>query len=139
MQKTTNPQIAKKFASYPEHIQPKLHNLRQLILEVAEEDEDIDEIEETLKWNEPSYLAKGGSTVRFDWKPKTPDQYAIYFNCKTTLIETFKEIYPDVFVYEGNRAIVFQLNDEIPATELKHCIILAFKYHHIKHLPLLGV
>jgi uncharacterized protein (UPF0248 family) len=139
MQKITNPQITAKFASYPEHIQSKLHHLRQLILEAAEENEDIGEIEETLKWNEPSYLAKGGSTVRFDWKPKTPNQYVIYFNCKTTLIETFKEIYLDDFVYEGNRAIIFQLDDEIPQNALKHCITLSFKYHHIKHLPLLGV
>jgi hypothetical protein len=139
MNKNTPLNVAKKFASYPEHIQSKLHYLRQLILETAEEDEDIGEIEETLKWNEPSYLTKGGSTVRFDWKPKTPDQYAIYFNCKTTLIETFKEIYLDDFVYEGNRAIIFQLGDEIPQNALKHCIALSFKYHHIKHLPLLGV
>lgn len=44
------------------------------------------EIEETLKWGEPADMTKNGagSTIRLDWKPKHPDHYALYFNCKTT-------------------------------------------------------
>ena len=78
--------------SYPEHVSDKLYILRQLILDSAEEIKSITKLEETLKWGEPSYLAKKGSTIRIDWKPKTPDQYAIYFKCTSKLVETFREI-----------------------------------------------
>ena len=96
-------------------------------------------LEETLKWGEPSYLTKGGGTIRMDWKKSKPDQYAMYFNCKTKLVYTFKELYKDEFKYEGNRAIVFHKNDKIPINELKHCILLSLTYHSRKHLPLLDV
>ena len=112
--------------------------LRQLVLDTAAETEGVDVLAETLKWGEPSYLTKGGSTVRMDWKVRAPDQYAIYFNCNTLLVDTFKEVYRDVFAFEGNRAIVFGAADELPVDELKHCVSLALTYHRVKHLPLLG-
>ena len=47
-----------------------------------EADKDLlKELEETLKWGEPSYLVKKGSTIRMDWKSKAPNQYAMYFKC----------------------------------------------------------
>jgi hypothetical protein len=137
MTEIKNPLVAQKFNSYPDEIKPKMLFLRQLILETAEM-ENIDRIEETLKWGEPSYLTKSGSTVRIDWKESTPRQYAMYFSCRTILVETFKEIYGDHFMFEGKRAIVFGVNETIPVEKLKHCISMSLKYHRIKHLPLLG-
>ena len=113
--------------------------LRRLILETASESDDIEKLEETLKWGEPSYLTKGGSTIRIGLKKENPKQYAIYFHCKTKLVDTFREIYLGVFSFEGNRAIVFGENEEIPVEELKHCIYLALTYHSRKHLPMLGL
>ncbi len=95
-------------------------------------------MEETLKWGEPSYLTKGGSTIRMDWKQKSPHQYALYFNCNTSLVETFKSLYRGFFTFEGNRAIVFCETDELPVDALKHCVSLALRYHRLKHQPLLG-
>lgn len=112
--------------------------MRELILSTAK-DLKINKLDETLKWGEPSYLCKSGSTIRINWKKANPDQYAMYFNCKTTLVENFREIYPDIFTYEGNRAIVFSIEDEIHTIQLQHCIELSLFYHKIKHLPLLGV
>lgn len=115
--------------------------LRQLILDTAREIAEVGVLEETLKWGEPSYLTipKTGSTIRIDWKRKTPDQYAMYFHCKTTLVDTFKEIYGDTFRYEGNRAIIFNMDDDIPVEELKHCIALSLSYHQRKHKSMLGM
>ncbi|MFS4491540.1 DUF1801 domain-containing protein [Maribacter sp. 2308TA10-17] len=132
-----DPSVELKFNAYPKEIKPKLNYLRKLILEVANEDS-IEELEETLKWGEPSYLAKKGSTLRMDWKAKTPDQYALYFKCTSKLVETIREVYGDTFKYEKNRAILFNLEDKIPKEELKECIRLALNYHSLKHLPLLG-
>lgn len=98
----------------------------------------LGEVEETLKWGEASYLVKGGSAIRIDWKPKVPDVIKVFFHCQTRLVETFKEIYRTEFVYEGKRAILIPLNTNINQLPLKHCIELALKYHQIKHLPLLG-
>ncbi len=108
-------------------------------LDTAAELVGVKDLEETLKWGEPSYLTKGGSALRMDWKEKAPEQYAIYFNCNTSLVATFKEVYGDVFAFEGNRAIVFGETDQLPTDELKHCISLALTYHRAKHLPMLGV
>ena len=134
-----NANVAEIFDNYPKHIRKKMLFLRQLIFDAASEIDDIGEIEETTRWGEPSYIAKGGSTVRMDWKSSKPAQYAMYFHCKTKLVDTFKELYRDTFKFEGNRAIIFNLEDEIPVEELKHCIALSLTYHSRKTLPMLGV
>lgn len=139
MDKFENPEVAEVFNNYPKHILQKMMFLRQLVLDTASESEDVSAIDETLKWGEPSYLAKSGSTIRMDWKKSTPDQYALYFHCKTKLVDTFKELYNDKLKFEGNRAIVFHQNDKIPIDEVKHCIFLSLTYHGRKHLPMLGV
>lgn len=133
-----NPQAKSKLESYPKDIQPKMNYLRDLILETAAEIDDIKTIEETLKWGEPSYIVKKGSTIRMDWKAKNPNQYAIYFNCNTSLVETFKAVHGDLFKYEKNRAILFDLKDEIPTKELKACIKMALIYHSLKDKAFLG-
>lgn len=133
-----NPAIEDKFKTYPEHIKPKMQFLRKLIFETAKEN-NITTIEETLKWNEPSYLVKKGSTIRIDWKTKSPNQYAMYFKCTSKLVPTFKEVFGNLFRYENNRAILFSLEDEIPKKELKECIRLALQYHTLKTLPKLGM
>lgn len=134
-----NTKVEDVFEQYPKHIQTRLRILRQLILDTAIETEGVDYVDETLKWGEPSYITKKGSTIRIGWKQSSPDQYAMYFNCNTKLIDTFKEVFEDLFNYEGNRAIVFAEKDEIPVIELKQCIALALTYHTRKHQPMLGI
>ncbi len=111
--------------------------LRSLIFEVYDSLESVEHMEETLKWGEPSYLSEHGSTIRIDWKKAKPTQYAMYFNCKSALVPTFKEVYGSTFNYEGSRAIIFDSSQDVPVKELKHCIQLALTYHLVKHLPLL--
>lgn len=135
----TDPRVAGKFAAYPKEVQPKIDFLRSLIVETATENDTVLVLEETLKWGEPSYLAKKGSTIRIDWKPKSPNQYAIYFKCTSKLVATFRDVYGDTFNYENNRAILFGLDDEVPNKELKSCIRLALNYHLLKGLPRLGL
>ncbi len=124
-----NPKVETVFNNYPALIRPKLALLRQLIIDTASEMPDIKELEETLKWGEPSYLAKKGSTIRIDWKSSKPDQYAMYFKCTSKLVPTFKTLYSDTFTFEKNRAIVFKINEPIPVPQLSHCISLALSYH----------
>ena len=125
------------FKTYPKDAQQSLMHLRGLILETAKE-QDISGLEETLKWGEPSYLAKNGSTIRIAWKTSSPERYAVFFNCRTRLLETFRELYPDEFDYDGKRAIWFDLDEVFEESALRHCIALSLTYHKVKHLPLLG-
>lgn len=134
-----NAEVSGVLARYPEHMRQKLLFLRQLILDTALETEGVGHLEETLKWGEPSYIAGRGSTIRIDRKRSNPHQYAMFFNCNTKLVDTFRELFGDRFNFEGNRAIVFDEHDEIPAAELKQCIAAALTYHSRKHLPLLGL
>ena len=124
---------------YPKAVQKKLLAIRQMIFDIAKDITEVSDIEETLKWGEPAYVAKSGSTIRLAWKASTPNNYAVYFICSTKLVETFKEVYPNTFTFDGNRAIVFSLNEEPPMKPLEHCLLLSLTYHRIKHLPLLGV
>ena len=130
--------VREKFDTYPVAVRPKLLHLRTLILDTAAETDGVESVEETLKWQEPSYLTRGGSTIRIGWKKSNPDHYAMYFNCNTSLVETFKEIYRTEFEFEGKRAIRFHTEARVPEAALKHCVSMSLQYHRIKHLPLLG-
>lgn len=124
--------VRDKFRSYPDHVRIKLEFLRELILDVASNTEGVGRIEETLKWGEPSFLTSesgSGTTIRIDWKPRSPDQYAMYFNCKTTLIDSYRSLFPLELTYDGNRAIVFGVNEKIPENELRLCVGMALRYH----------
>jgi hypothetical protein len=129
--KIEKPEVAEVFNNYPGHIRQKLIFLRQLVLDTDSERTGVGILEESLKWGEPSYLTKGGSTIRMDWKKSKPDRYALYFNCQTKLVGTFKEVFGDRLKFEGNRAIVFYQNDEIPIDEVKRCILLALTAENI--------
>lgn len=139
MEIKTNPKVEEVFANYPDFIRDKMQRLRKLVIETAEELSNISQLEETLKWGEPSFLIKDGSTLRMDWKDKTPNQYALYFKCTSRLVETFKSVYENKFKFEGNRAINFSLNQEIPVDDLKECIKASLIYYKVKHLCTLGI
>lgn len=135
-----NPAVSKVFDSYPKSIKNKLLFLRQLILDTANSIQGIGEIEETLKWGEPSYLtpeSKSGSTIRIAWKESKKEQFSIFFKCTANLVPAFKEKFPQKFNYGGNRSINFKLNEEIPIKELKQCIAMALTYHKNKKLEAL--
>ena len=120
------------FDAYPKRIRLKLMFLRRLIFDVAARTAGVGELEETLKWGQPSYLttqSKSGSLIRIDRVKSRAGTYAMYFHCQTTLVDTFKELYHDKFRFEGNRSLLFNENDKIPVAELSHCIALALTYH----------
>jgi Domain of unknown function (DU1801) len=146
MHKTASPRIAANFIaqpdaithagvqavfdSYPPALRKKLWALRKLIIDTAAEIQEVGGVQETLKWGEPAFVTqrKQGSTVRIDRK-KDQDRYAIYFNCNTTLVDSFRSLFPHTFTFDGNRALVFDINDTLPKKELAFCISMALTYH----------
>ncbi len=123
--------VRAKFNAYPGDTRAKLIALRRLIFETAKSLDGVGEIEETLKWGQPSYLtsaSKSGSTIRIDALRNTGD-CAMYFHCQTDLVATFRELYPSQMTYCGNRCILFAGDAKIPVKALSHCIGLALTYH----------
>ncbi|MEO8000100.1 MAG: DUF1801 domain-containing protein [Gemmatimonadaceae bacterium] len=133
--KSPNADVARVFAGYPADVRKKLLEMRAFILQTATATDGVGPLEETLKWGEPSYLtseSKSGSTIRIAWKKSTPSQYAMYFNCQTTLVDSFRFQFPNDFEFEGNRALVFDVADEVPVDALRHCVAAALTYHRSK-------
>ncbi len=127
-----NGDVEEVFRTYPESIRCRLLLLRQLIFDVASEIAEVGELEESLKWGEPSYLttqSKSGSTIRLGWKPSRSREYLMLFNCRTNLVETFRRVYPRDLLYRGNRGIVFDLDHEVAVDPLRDCIGKALTYH----------
>lgn len=123
--------VATKFSTYPVDIRTKLEYLRQFIFEVASQTNEVGQLEETLKWGQPSYLtseSKSGSTIRIDWISKSPSQYAIYLNCNTSLVDSYRTLFPELNYY-GQRAIVFDIKEPLPEKPLRVCISMALRYH----------
>lgn len=139
MKVKTDPLVKTVFERYPDNIRPKIDNLRRLIIESANELSTIDTLEETLKWGEPSYIAPYGSTIRIDWNEKTPGFYSVYFKCTSKLVVTFKEVFGPLFKYENDRAIRFEIEENIPESELKECIKASLMYHKVKTKTQLGI
>lgn len=138
MDNKVSAQVAKVIADYPPQATAVFAATRKLVVSVAKETVGLDKTEETLKWGEPSYLADGGSTIRMKWSEKNPEQFSLYFNCNSILVETFKELYQDEFTYDGNRAMSFPISEKIPEDALKHCMSMAMQYHKLKKQPLMG-
>ena len=127
--------VAGVFAEYPATIRKRLLALRQIIFETASETEGVGKLQETLKWAQPAYVTVetgSGSTIRVDRRKNAERQYAIYFHCQTTLVETFRTLFPATFKFEGNRGIVFDESGRVPVDELKLCIAMALTYHQSK-------
>ena len=127
-----NAQVAATYAAYPDAARKKLLMLRALILETAAITEGVGTLEEALKWGEPAYLtniSKSGSTIRLGWNKKSPQQVAMYFNCKTTLVESFRTAFANDFKFESNRALVFEIGQAIPMDALGLCVSAALTYH----------
>ena len=135
----TDPAFEAKMADYPATVRGKLEFLRELVINTATACPEIEKLEETLKWGEPSFVTKNGSTLRMDWKIKTPDQYQMYFKCTSRLVETFKIVFGNVFEYEKSRAIIFQLDQEVPVPQLEKCIKATLTYHKVKEDITLGM
>ncbi|MDX7987277.1 DUF1801 domain-containing protein [Xenorhabdus sp. 12] len=123
-----NNEVRSVFEHYPERYQKPLLAMRELIFEVASKTKGVGLITETLKWGQPSYLTletRSGTTIRLD---RFGDSHvALFFHCQTTLIDTFRTLFPEL-TYSKNRAIVLEPESDLPANELEMCIEMALSY-----------
>ena len=129
-----DPAVKAVFDAYPAAVRARLLKLRALILAAAKVS-DAGALTETLKWGQPAYLpkvARTGTTIRIDALKGSDGKVAMFFHCQTTLIASFRERYGDLFLFEGNRAIVFPASAKVPEKALSHCIAMALTYHRLR-------
>ena len=135
MESNLPPDVGAVFDAYAPELRTRLFELRRLILATAHATEGVGDIEETLKWGEPSYLtaqSKSGSTIRIGPLRGAPGQYGLFFNCQTSLVESFRQWSPRDLRFEGNRGIVFNIDDPLPREAVADCIAAALTYHRDK-------
>jgi hypothetical protein len=131
MRRFEDARVAAVFDSYSPAIRRKLLALRKLIFETAAKTDGVGDLEETLRWGQPSYLTsatKSGSTIRIDAIRGSETGYAVYFICHTNLVGTFRELYAGELSFDGNRGILLDARTPVPAKELGHCVAMALTY-----------
>jgi len=104
MQVPIPPPIQAAMDAVPTAQREILMALRRMILETATGD-----IEETLKWGQPSYRATGsnkGTPIRIGLNKS--GSTALFTHCQTSVISDFRALFPDEFSYEGNRALIVE-------------------------------
>ena len=130
-----NPEISQVFDQFQPQTQQALLTIRQWIFEIAKNSEKVGQIEECLKWGEPSYVThspKSGTTLRLSQLKSNPAEFCLLVHCQTTLIEEFRVAYPDL-KYNKNRAVLFDSREPIQTDVIKQFIYLALSYHSRKN------
>ena len=125
-----NPAVAAAYESFPAPQREGLLTVRRLIFETAAETPGVGTLEETLKWGQPAYLTpktRSGSTIRLGL-PKQGG-FALYAHCQTTIIPDFRNLFPDEFDYEGNRAVHFKDAASLSLDPLRLLVRSALTYH----------
>jgi len=124
--------VAATFSAFPERVRARLLEAWDLIFETAAAIEGVGRLTETLKWGERAYLTEAtrtGSTIRLGWFQSSERECALLFNCRTTLVDDFRNEFPDVFTYEKNRAILLDASKPLPRAPLSSCLRMALTYH----------
>lgn len=124
--------VKSAFESFPDEARNSLMEMREILFRAAHETPGVGTITECLKWGEPSYLPEKsgvGTTVRLAWKQKQPGRVSVFLHCQTNLVERIRQIYPDVFAFEGNRQLSVPVGASLPEEELQHCFSMALTYH----------
>ncbi len=113
----------------------KLAELAEIIQETATELSVLvasGGLQETLKWGQRSFLPKKGgvgTTVRIAQASDT--EVAMYVHCQTTLVDTYRSLFPEL-AYEGNRAVLFAVDEPLPRESIPICVTEALLYHYNK-------
>ena len=120
------------FDAFPPAVRHRLVEVRRMIFDIAAENPRVGAITETLKWGEPAYLTEAtgsGSTIRLGRPRGLPDRAAVYFICRTTLVDEFRERFGEDFQYEGTRAVLLSTGGEVDRVALAIMLSMALTYH----------
>ena len=126
------PEVAAAFAAFPQDARRRLADTREMIFDAAAADDRVGALTETLKWGEPAYLTEesgSGSTIRLGLLRSEPECVAIFFNCRTTIVEDIRQRFGGLFQYQGRRAVLLPLAVALPKPEIERILAIALTYH----------
>lgn len=125
--------VSRTYAEFLPLAQQNILTLRTWVLAEAARDDRVGKIEEALKWGQPSFVVskpRSGTTLRLAQMLKSPTyDFGLFVPCQTSLIETCRDMFGDVFNYDGNRGLLFANGGTLPESELRHFIALALTYY----------
>lgn len=123
--------VAAAFEKAPTTIRRKLLALRTIIFEIASKTEGVGRLEETLKWDSPSYLTsetESGTTIRIDQIASQKDMYGIFVHCQSNVVNEFRQRVSTSLKFDSTRGIILDAKENIPE-EVHYFIYLALTYH----------
>ena len=129
--------VADAMTACPRSTRVQIDALRALIYETVAATPGVGEIEETLKWGQPSYLThkpKSGTTIRLGWD-EAGARLSLFVHCQTSLVDAWRDRYGDTLTLIGNREIALPTDQPLPRAALQHCIAMAMTYHWRKSAP----
>lgn len=135
----TDTSFSEALKSFPSIIKQAFGEIRDLVHQVAREEQTIAEVHEVLRWGQLSFVSDTGSTFRMGWHEKEPSFLRLYFQCTSRLIPVFRSVFGKQLVYESNRALVFKIEEPLPKEILIEVIRAALLYHKVKNHPSLGL
>lgn len=110
----------------------RLEQMRGVVLQAAR-DAGIDRLEETLKWGEVAFVPprRIGTTIRLSCRD---DACVAFVHCQTTLVDQWRTLFPDAFIYEGTRAAVLPMVQTFDASAFYQLAAMALTYHRAKRV-----
>jgi hypothetical protein len=125
-----DPDIEAAFAAFDKAEREHLLTIRDLIHELAGQDEDVGAIVESLKWGQPSYDTKPrtGTPIRLGKVKSAPDHVALFAHCQSNVMAEARLHYEDHFSFEGNRALLIPTSKALPIEAVTHVIRIALRY-----------
>lgn len=120
--------VAEWRRSVPDELRGRLDRLREIVHEVAA-DENAAPVIEELKWGQPSFRSPHGiesTPIRLGW---TDDgDAALLTHCRSRVIPEFRAAFGDRFRYDGTRAVLLGPDDDVDAPEIADLVRHALTY-----------
>jgi hypothetical protein len=123
--------VAAAFEKIPPGTRRRLIALRKLIFDIASKTDGVGRLEETLKWESPSYLTsetQSGTTIRIDQVSAQKGMYGIYVHCQSNVVKEFKQKVSTPLTFDSTRGIILDAKEDVPE-EVGYFIYLALTYH----------
>ncbi|WP_420332386.1 DUF1801 domain-containing protein [Roseibium sp.] len=122
------------YGHYAPPVRQRLLQLRRLILETARKNAAVGDLQETLKWGQPSFMTvkpKTGTTIRIDKDKSEVSDVVLFVHCQTSLVSEWRVLYPHL-CFGGNRSVHFRADEPLPEAEISQMVSMALRYHLYK-------
>ncbi|MGH1463908.1 MAG: DUF1801 domain-containing protein [Cognatishimia sp.] len=122
--------VTEAFDAFPDQTRPGLLKLRDLILTEAQNLPQIGQVQEVLRWGQPSFITpkvKAATPLRLGTHKAS--SFALFAHCQSSVISDYGLRFPGWDRLDGNRAVLFDDISDIEPFRLGTLIRHALTYH----------